>query len=128
MWEADFQFQLGIAWEKGDKAILTFLKHIIDLVKKGRYILRALWHVGVGTCDGDYGTLIDLFSQGMALAVEITSEVKFFEVKIEEFVAITPDGGGLKIKLLRELFNELLEDWMDDSSQSTDEEVSDSSG
>ena len=37
------------------------------------------------------GMLIDLFSQGMALTVEVTSEVKFFEVKIKEFVSSSSD-------------------------------------
>ena len=86
--------------------------------------------VGEGACEGDYGTLIDLFSQGMALTVEITLEVKFFEVKIEEFAA----GRELKIKHLKELFDKVSSDWMDNSEStvSADEvsadEVSDSSG
>ena len=48
--------------------------------------MSALRHVGK---DGNYWTL-NLFTQGMALAVEITSEVKFFEIKIEELVVSTP--------------------------------------
>ena len=92
--------------------------------------MRSLQHVGEGAYEGDYGMLIDLFSQGMALMVEITLEVKFFEVKIDEFVA----GRELKIKHLKELFDEVSSDWMDDSEStvSADEvsadEVSDSSG
>ena len=86
--------------------------------------------VGEGACEGDYGMLIDLFSQGMALMVEITLEVKFFKVKIKEFAA----GRELKIKHLKELFDEVLSDWMDDSESTvladevSADEVSDSSG
>ena len=82
--------------------------------------------MGEGTCSGEYGTFIDLFSQGMALAVDITSEVKFFELKVKELVAGTPHGGALKIELLKDLLNEVSEGWMDEL-QLTDDEVSDSS-
>ena len=88
--------------------------------------MKALRQVGEGTCSGEYGTFIDLFSQGMALTIGITSEVKFFELKVEELMAGTPHGGALKIELLKELLNEVSEGWMDES-QSTDDEVSDSS-
>ena len=56
--------------------------------------MRSLQCVGEEACERDYGMLIDLFSQGMAPTVEITLEVKFFKVKIEEFAA----GRELKIK------------------------------
>ena len=77
-------------------------------------------------CSGEYGTFIDLFPQGMALAVGITSEVKFSELKVEELVAGTPHERALKIELLKELLNEVSEGWMDEL-QSMDDEVSDSS-
>jgi len=42
MWEAEFQFRLDVAQEKGDEAVRIFLKRIIDHARKGRYILTAL--------------------------------------------------------------------------------------
>lgn len=121
MWEAEFQLRLGEAQQKGDDAILKFLTSIVSHARKGRYILKALRLVGKGTCDGEYGTMVDLFLQGMALAIEITSEVKFFEVKIEELVAETQYGGALKVELLRELVRELSEDL--EQSEDLDEDM-----
>lgn len=110
MWETEFQFRLGIAQDKGDDALDRFFKKMLEHARRGRYILKNLRFAGVGTCEGNLGDFIDLFTQGMSLAVDITSEVKFFEVKMDELVADVPCIAALKVRYLRELVEDLDEE------------------
>jgi hypothetical protein len=41
-------------------------------------------------CIGEYGVFINLFLQGFSMAVDIASELKFFNVKLDEFTPIIP--------------------------------------
>ena len=64
----------------------------------------------VQSSDGDCGNFLNLFLQGMELVMDITSEVKFFKVKIDELVA------DLKVGFLRELVGETDEEESGDDS------------
>jgi len=57
---------------------------------QGRNILTEVKFAGSGRCDEEYGVLMDLFIQGFDLVVGLTSEVKFFEVKLDEFAPESP--------------------------------------
>ena len=73
--------------------------------RRGRYILKSLRSLGAVLHDGkEYGNFVDLFLQGMELVMDITSEVKFFEVKIDELAV------DLKVGFLRELVGETEEE------------------
>lgn len=104
LWETEFEFRLGVAQSKGEHGLNTFLKKIVEHARRGRYILKSIRSLGVGLRDGDYGNFLDLFLQGMELVMDITSEVKFFEVKVDELAS------DLKIGFLRELVAEMEEE------------------
>src|SRR5882724_10160597 len=57
---------------------------------QGSNILTEVKFAGSGRCDEEYGVLMDLFIQGFDLVVGLTSEVKFFEVKLDEFAPESP--------------------------------------
>ena len=113
LWEAEFEFCLGVAQSKGKQWLDTFFKRIAEHTRRGWYILKKLWSIGTGLHD-DYGNFIDLFLQGMELVMDITSEVKFFKVKIGELAT------HLKVGFLRELVEETEEE--SDSSNELDSE------
>jgi hypothetical protein len=63
---------------------------LAEHTREGRDILTGVKYAGSGSCDEEYGVLMDLFVQGFELAVCLTSEIKFFEVKLDEFAPATP--------------------------------------
>ena len=101
LWEAEFEFRLGVVQSKSEHRFDTFFKKIVEHARRGRYILKMIQSLGSGFCDGDCGNFLDLFLQGMELVMDITSEVKFFEVKINELAT------NLKVGFLRELIGEM---------------------
>ena len=72
--------------------------------------MKMIQSLGSGFCDGNCGNFLDLFLQGMELVMDITSEVKFFEVKIDELAA------DLKVGFLRELVGEMDKEELGDDS------------
>ena len=110
LWEAKFEFRLGVAQSKSKHGFDTFFKKIVGHARQGRYILKMIQSLGSGFCDGDCGNFLDLFLQGMELVMDITSKVKFFEVKIDELAA------NLKVGFLRELVGEMDEEELGDDS------------
>lgn len=63
---------------------------------RGREILVELKYAGTaGRGSEEWGTLVDLYVQGFEIAVAITSEVKFIEVKLEALRA-----AGYKVGIL----------------------------
>ena len=113
LWKAEFEFCLEVAQSKGKQQLDKFFRRIIEHAIRRWYILKKLWSVGTGLCD-DYGNFNDLFLQGMELVMDITSKVKFFEVKIDELAV------HLKVGFLRELVGETEEEL--DSSDELDSE------
>jgi hypothetical protein len=57
---------------------------------EGREILRDLKFVASVSCNSTYNEIRDLFIQGFEMAIAVTSEVKFFEVKLDEYAPATP--------------------------------------
>lgn len=117
LWEAEFQFRLEVAHSKGEQSVDKFFKRIVEHARRGRYILKSLRSLAAGIQDGDEdGNFADLFLQGMELVMGITSEVKFFEVKIDELAT------HLKVGFLRELVGETEEEEEEESSEYMDSE------
>jgi hypothetical protein len=77
-----------------------FFEELREHAQRGRDILKELRYAGGGTCVGEYGVFIDLFVQGFDMAVEIASEVKFFEVKLDEFAPVVPTVVESKIRYI----------------------------
>ena len=105
-----FEFCLGVARSKSEHGFDTFFKKIIEHARQGRYILKMIQSLGSGFCDGDCENFLNMFLQGMELVMDITSKVKFFEVKIDELAT------NLKVGFLRELVGEMDEEESDDDS------------
>ena len=72
--------------------------------------MKMIQSLGSGLCDGNCGNFLNLFLQGMELVMDITSKVKFFEVKIDELAA------NLKVGFLREMVGEMDEEELGDDS------------
>jgi hypothetical protein len=89
LWEVEFCRMLQDA--RAAQEVDEFFEELEEHTRKGRNILKELRYAGGGTCVGEYGVFIDLFVQGLDMAVEIASEVKFFEVKLDEFAPVIPD-------------------------------------
>lgn len=77
-----------------------FLLEIWDHAKRGRKLINELSFVGAGECEGEYGVFIDLFVQTMDLTVKLVSEVKFFEVKLDEYALVVPQTTCSKIRYI----------------------------
>lgn len=77
-----------------------FFNELDEHTEIGRDILKELRYAGAGTCVGEYGVFIDLFVQGFDMAVDIASELKFFEVKLDEFAPVVPTTVESKIRYI----------------------------
>lgn len=75
-----------------------FFSDLDDHAKLGRFLLNRLKYAGAGECVGEYGVFIDLFVQGFDMAVEIASEVKFFEVKVDEHAPCLPHNAECQLR------------------------------
>jgi hypothetical protein len=90
LWEVRFNEMLDKASQESQVAIDELFVDLAEHAREGRNILTDLKYSGSGNCDEAYGVLMDLFVQGFELAVSLTSEIKFFEVKLDEFAPATP--------------------------------------
>jgi hypothetical protein len=81
---------LDSATRESQVAVDELFVELAEHASQGRDILTGVKYAGSGHCDEQYGVLMDLFVQGFELAVGLTSEVKFFEVKLDEFAPATP--------------------------------------
>jgi len=90
LWEMRFNELLDNATRESQVAIDELFIQLVEHTREGRDILTAVKFAGSGRCDESYGVLMDLFVQGFELAVGLTSEIKFFEVKLDEFAPATP--------------------------------------
>ena len=77
-----------------------FFEELDEHAREGRNILKELRYAGAGACVGEYGVFVDLFVQGFDMAIDITSEVKFFEVKLDEFAPFVPATVQSKIRYM----------------------------
>jgi hypothetical protein len=90
LWEREFNKLMEEARKISQVEVDEFFEELDEHTRKGRDILKELRYTGAGTCVGEYGVFIDLFVQGFDMAVDIASEVKFFEVKLDEFAPVVP--------------------------------------
>jgi hypothetical protein len=90
LWESEFDRLLQEARNISTVDVDQFFEELSLHARKGWQILTDLRYVGAGACIGEHGVFIDLFVQGFDMAVEIASEVKFFEVKLDEYAPVVP--------------------------------------
>ena len=100
LWEGEFDKLLRQARRISLVDVDEFFEELREHAQRGRDILKELRYAGAGTCVGEYGVFIDLFVQGFDMAVEIASEVKFFEVKLDEFAPVVPTVVESKIRYI----------------------------
>ncbi|KAF8842045.1 hypothetical protein BDN67DRAFT_900257 [Paxillus ammoniavirescens] len=84
-WERNFHLNLRMAQEDGRSNTDLFFHGIEAHAIEGRRILRALRHVARGLCKGARKCDEDAHLQVFDLGVAIMSEIKFFEVKLQEY-------------------------------------------
>jgi hypothetical protein len=90
LWEVRFNELLDTAIGESQVAVDELFVQLAQHSLEGRNILADVKYAGSGRCDEAYGVLMDLFVQGFELTVSLTSEIKFFEVKVDEYAPATP--------------------------------------
>jgi len=90
LWDLEFNNQLSVSRENGQDAVDAFFRNCEAHTMEGREILRDLKLVASVSCNSTYDEIRDLFIQGFEMAIAVTSEVKFFEVKLDEYAPATP--------------------------------------
>ena len=88
-WDLEFNTQLSIVRDDGQRAVDTFFRNCETHTIEGREILRDLKFVASVSCNSTHDEIRDLFIQGFEMAIAVTSEVKFFEVKLDEYAPVT---------------------------------------
>lgn len=89
LWEHEFGYELAAAaWEENgrDKLLSRLERHTID----GRSILTDLKALGSIPTNVHPAVIRDIFLQGYDLVIMTLSEVKFFEVKLDELAPVIP--------------------------------------
>lgn len=85
-WDKRFDDEINIAEEEdGDRGINLFLWRCERHVEEGQNILSDVKFIASGCGIHSHGEVIDLFLQGLALVREVAEEVKFFEVKMDQY-------------------------------------------
>lgn len=84
-WPQVFNQRLTAARQGGHVAIDEFFQWSQEHADNGRAILRDLQNMVDALHISTQEEIADLFVQGYQLTMDITSEVKFFEVKVNEF-------------------------------------------
>jgi hypothetical protein len=79
-WETEFDKQLHAA-QKSD-TVHDFVDGTKQKIREGRDLLYDLKFLGEVSCNNTHDEIRDLFLQGYDMAIAITSQVKFFEVKL----------------------------------------------
>ena len=99
MWEKTFNDQLGTAQEKGRAAVDRFFNDCDGHAQEGREILRDLKFVAEVSCNSTPDEIRDLFLQGYEMVMAVASEVKFFEVKLDEYAPAVPSTAMTDIRI-----------------------------
>ena len=86
-WDKIFHDQLDEALERGQAGINEFFEYCELHVQRGRDILRDLKFAANVSCNNTPDEIRDLFLQGYDMVISVASEVKFFDVKLDEFAA-----------------------------------------
>ncbi|KAH7905912.1 hypothetical protein BJ138DRAFT_1105592 [Hygrophoropsis aurantiaca] len=87
-WEKNFSDDLRGVQEEGAHATDQFLKNCKYHVRKGRMILGWLRSLVQNSKGGSRCNITDRFLQVYDLSVEVLSELKFFEVKLDEYAPV----------------------------------------
>lgn len=88
-WEVKFQRKMKQARDRGGGAVDIFIEDIELHAKQGRTILHRLRSIQIGRSLGEpESNLLDFFAQALEMGIQITSEVKFFEVKLDEYAPV----------------------------------------
>jgi hypothetical protein len=85
LWEREFSTDLRLAREEGRADVDKFFKTCEEHAKAGREILRDLKAVGLVWRIGTPDEMRDIFLQTYEMILAVASEVKFFEIKLDEF-------------------------------------------
>lgn len=90
-WEKKFNDELSLARSHGGQpAIDHFFTECEQHAQEGRDILHDLKFVAAVSCNSTHDEIRDLFLQGYDMVMAVTSEVKFFEVKLDEYAPSMP--------------------------------------
>jgi hypothetical protein len=87
-WETEFDAQLGAA-QKSD-TVCDFVDGTKRKIREGRDLLYDLKFLGEVSCNNTHDEIRDLFLQGYDMAIAITSQVKFFEIKLYQMEHLYP--------------------------------------
>jgi hypothetical protein len=90
LWDLEFNSQLSVVQEDGQDAVDKFFRNCESHAMEGREILRDLKFAASASCNCTHDEIRDIFIQGFEMAVAVTSEVKYFEVKLHEYAPATP--------------------------------------
>jgi hypothetical protein len=89
-WERTFNNCLADAREKGRMVVDRFFLDLEEHAQEGRNLLRELKFVAEVSCNNTPDEIRDLFLQGYDMVITVTSEVKFCEVKLDEYAPAVP--------------------------------------
>jgi hypothetical protein len=89
-WDRRFNHELATARNQGHRAIDAFFEKCDQHAKEGRGILCDLKFAAELRVDSTFDEIRDLFLQGYDMVLSVASEVKFFEVKLDEYCPAVP--------------------------------------
>ena len=89
-WERTFNQELAAAREDGQKAVNRFFLDLETHVREGWDILTDLKFVAEVSVNNTADEIRDLFLQGYGMVMTVALEVKFFEVKLDEYAPAVP--------------------------------------
>jgi hypothetical protein len=91
LWEKKFNDEIHLARRRGGQpAVDHFLMECERHAEEGREILHDLKFVAAVSCNSTHDEIRDLFLQGYDMTIAVMSEVKFFEVKLDEYAPAVP--------------------------------------
>jgi len=91
LWEKRFNDEVRLARDRGGhRAVDHFFLEFEQHTNEGREIMYDLKFVAAVSCNSTHDEIRDLFLQGFEMVTAVTSEVKFFEVKLDEYAPSVP--------------------------------------
>lgn len=90
LWGRKFDKALQVAREGDREDLDDFFAECEGHASNGRDILQNIRFAAAGSCNNTMGEITDLFMQGYDMVIAITSEVKFFKVKLDEYAPAVP--------------------------------------
>lgn len=96
-WDSAFNTFFAQACKDGERD--RFLSGVLEHSTEGRYLLRDLKALGDAGLDSTPDEIRDLFMQGFELAVSTMAEVKFFELKLDQYAPTIPSTAVSHIRV-----------------------------